>query len=217
MTWRTGPQQAAELGDADAESAVPGEEPTCDLGVAARPGPRGPAAGEEIDMPAGAVRRRAAGIAYRAGKHHGRPRAPARPDAVGMNGDNPAGVRLGRGNGDRAAEHGGHAERVDRAHRVGGGAARPGNPDRRADTPAPQRCRAHRRTPIAGRRPRRRQRPVQRSREPRHRRARRVRCAARPVAPRPSAPASSFRCQRSRPRQAAPGPAGWGPDAPSCP
>jgi len=58
-------------------------------------------------------------------------------------------------------------------------------------TPAPLLCRAHRRTPIAGRRPRRRQRPVQRGREPRHRRARRVRCAARPVAPRSNAPTSS--------------------------
>ena len=57
----------------------------------------------------------------------------AGPAAVGVDGDDPAGVRLGRGDHDRAAEHGGHAERVDRAHRVGGGAARPGNPDRRAD------------------------------------------------------------------------------------
>ena len=57
----------------------------------------------------------------------------------------------------------------------------------------------------------------QRSREPRHRRARRVRCAARPGALQPRAPASSFRCRRSRPPRPAPGSAEWGPDAWSCP
>lgn len=64
---------------------------------------------------------------------------------------------------------------------------------------------------------RRRQRPVQRSREPRHRLAHRVRCAARPVAPQPRAPTSSFRCRRSRPPRPVPGSAEWGPDASSCP
>ena len=76
----------------------------------------------------------------RDGRYHPRfrqtdcaPRPPARTPAVDVDCDNTTCVRLGRDDGDRVPEHGGHAERVDRAHCVRGGAAGPADADRGAD------------------------------------------------------------------------------------
>src|SRR5215468_9388539 len=124
--------QGSEFGDAVPERLSVAQRRPGDLGVAARPLTRGPAAGEEVDVAAGPVHRAAGAlcVAGGAGEHDGATRAPPGLVPVDFDGDGAAAAGFARGDGDRAVQHGGDAERVDGAHRVAARAALPGDLDR---------------------------------------------------------------------------------------